>query len=514
MALLMALCLLLPAPPAEAGNVGDSLLVGIQSTKTTAIRPLNPVERDIQSVYSLVYEGLISIDDNYLPQPCLAESWEIGANGRTWTFRLRKGLTFSDGSPLTASDVVATANYILQRAQDENTVNRGYYRNLNYFVNKISASGDDMVVVRTTSSRGYYGLLYAMTFPVLPASEVDMDDPLGSGPYIIESFTLYGSIRLEANTNWWKNQPAVKHIIFQMSSTASQVIEDYEYARVDAAFTRSISAAQYKSGTRTLALDCRTNQLEVLQLNQNKTKLKSLNVRKAIRAAVDVDKIASNVYMGMVARTDTPMIPGTWMYNDNLDSYFVTDVNYARSLLAEDGWGDANDDGTLDKLIGDELISLEMELLVYEEPDNNVRIATANAIADQLKALGITITVTTVTMTQMQEKLSAGSFTMALVSYAVDVVPDPGYFLISRNSGNHARYSSERMDNLCKELRTTLDQSSYQQKLMDIQTLFAEDCPFICMFYRSGVVMTRMMYTTARDIRELELLRGIEEFRP
>ena len=55
--------------------MGDSLSVGIQSTKTTTIQPLVPIERDMMSIYSLVYESLVTIDDNYLPQPGLAESW-------------------------------------------------------------------------------------------------------------------------------------------------------------------------------------------------------------------------------------------------------------------------------------------------------------------------------------------------------------------------------------------------------------------------------------------------------
>ncbi|MBR2580384.1 MAG: hypothetical protein IKE39_04630, partial [Cutibacterium sp.] len=74
-------------------------------------------------------------------------------------------------------------------------------------------------------------------------------------------------------------------------------------------------------------------------MNQSYTKMKSEAVRKAIRAAIDIDRIASDIYMGMVTRTDTPMIPGTWMYNNNLEDYFVHDVNLARRLLAEDGWG-------------------------------------------------------------------------------------------------------------------------------------------------------------------------------
>ena len=507
--------LLALAPAAEATNVRDTLVVGIQSTKTSVIRPLDPLERDILSVYNLVYESLVVIDDNYLPQPGLAESWEESGGGRTWTFHIRSGVTFSDGSPLTARDVVATAEYILARATDESSASPGYYSNLRFFCSKITASDESTVVVRAPAGRSYYGVLYAMTFPVLPAALVDTDNPPGTGPYVITSFTPSTYISLDANMSWWKSLPQVRSISFMLHDTQKAVIESYEYARVNTIFTRSIAAAQYKSGMNSLSLDYRTNQLEVLLLNQSYAKLKSEAVRKAIRYAVNVDYIAQNVYMGMVDRTDTPMIPGSWMYNDTLGSYFVNDVQAARQLLADDGWSDTNEDGVLDKFTEEgETLDLNLRLYVYEEPDNDVRIETANVIKQQLAEIGMNVEIITTTYLDIQEKLSAGSFHLALCSFAMDVCPDPGFLLMSGNTGNYGRYRSTAMTDLCKELRACVNQQDYRAKLMDIQRRFAEDCPFICMFYRSGAVLTRMMYTTARDVREGELLRGIETFRP
>ena len=96
----------------------------------------------------------------------------------------------------------------------------------------------------------------------------------------------------------------------------------------------------------------------------------------------------------------------------------------------------------------------------------------------------------------------------------MDACPDPGYLLMTGNTGNYGLYKSTDMTNLCKDLRTQLTQEGYQQSLWNIQSRFAEDVPFICLFYRSGSVLTRQMYTTARDVRELELLRGIDTFHP
>ena len=511
MALGLCLCLLGCLPAAEASNVEDSLVVGIQSTKTTALRPLDPQERDMMSIYDLLYDSLVTIDDNYLPQPGLAESWEESGSGKTWTFHLRENVTFSDGTPLTANDVVATAQYILRRAQDENSADKGFYANLNYFVSSITAKDDYTVVVK--AARKYWGLLYAMTFPILPADYVESDNPPGTGAYVVSTFEPANYLWLQANTNWWQTQPQVKEIMVVCHNTPGDVIESYEYARVDACFTRSISAAQYKSGTTSLALDYRTNQLEVLLMNQSATPLNSINVRKAIRYAIDVDKIASTIYMGMVERTDTPAIPGTWMYNDTLDAYFTTDLDAARALLAEDGWEDSNEDGYLDKVNDKgELETLSLTLRVYEEPDNNVRVEVAESIATSLAAIGINCTTSTVTFANMQSRLTAGSYQLALAAYAMDPCPDWGFMLMSGNTGNYTRYRSTEMTDLCKELRTMTDQASYTNTLYKIQTKFAEDCPFICLYYRSGSVLTRKMYTTVRDVREYELLRGIDTF--
>ena len=112
------LIMLIPVCPASA-EIGDSITISVQSSKTLMVRPFEPVEYDILSAYNAVYESLVTLDDDYLPQPCLAESWEESASGRTWTFYLRQDVRFSDGTPLTAQDVVASAEYILARAKNE-----------------------------------------------------------------------------------------------------------------------------------------------------------------------------------------------------------------------------------------------------------------------------------------------------------------------------------------------------------------------------------------------------------
>lgn len=463
------------------------------------------------SIYDLVYDSLVRINDDYEIKPWIAESWEN--KGKKWTFHLRQDVTFSDGTPLTANDVVTTVQYILAKADTESGVVPGYYSNLKYMISSISAPSEYTVSI--TAARRYVGLLYALTFPILPAAQVDMDNPLGSGAYVIGAFEAGDYLWLQANNRWWQAHPQVQEISVVMHNSQSAVMESYEYGRVDTIFSRAVAAGQYKSGNSSISFIGRTNQLEVLAMNNHSRPMDDVNARKAIRMLIDPDKIASTVYGNLVTRTDLPTIPGTWMYDDELLSSFQTNQQEAVRLLAEAGWTDSDGDGVLDKPKEDDpdkLWKLHLRLFYYEEPDNSVRADAAEMISAMLEAVGIEVEVQVMTYASIQEKLKAGSYDLALLSYAMDPVPDAGFLLMSGNTGNYFRYRSKTMTGLFDELRKVDSQESYRAKLHEIWRLYAEDLPFICLYYRNTTVLTRKMYTVVRDVRELSLLRGIESF--
>ena len=177
--------------------------------------------------------------------------------------------------------------------------------------------------------------------------------------------------------------------MFSFHETQKAIIDSYEYALVNTAFSRSIASAQYKSGTSSLSISYRTNQLECLLMNNSAPEL-TKEVRQAIRSVVDTSKIISNVYSGLATAANLPFYPGTWMYNDSLSSYFQLNQEEARRLLEDAGWGDADEDGILDKLNSEgKQVNLHLRFYVYEEPENDVRVEAANQIADMLAAVGI-----------------------------------------------------------------------------------------------------------------------------
>ena len=255
--------------------------------------------------------------------------------------------------------------------------------------------------------------------------------------------------------------------------------------------------------------------LEVLLLNHRERSfpLDSLNVRKAIRYAINIPLISSNVYMGMTLDADTPIPSDSWLYYDQ-ESTFVYNPDKARELLAAEGWVDLDGNGVLDYPVegAEEPKHLRLSLYVYEDPTNDVRFSTANMIADMLKEVGIDAHVETGSYTEIKQVLENGSFDMCLCAFQMDVVPDVGFFLRKGNAQNYGNYNSSEMTSLIDALRKQENQSDFAYTTQAIQQQFAADVPFICLFYRTGAILTRKMFTTVRTIRELELLRGIEAF--
>ena len=509
----LLLCLMLLPVGALCENVEDSLIIGMLSTKTVELTPLYPQERDMVSLYALVYESLVTIDDNGIPQPYLAESWSETGDGKTWVFSLRKDITFSDGTPLTAYDVEASGNWILNRAKNEDGLDRGFYANIRYMVSSFKARDERTLEVK--AARPYYGLLYSMTFPIVPAAQVEGVNPVGSGPYVIDSFEPGSYMMLSANQEWWQMIPQVKEITVTFYPNNKDMITAYEYGRVDTVFTRSVAAAQYKSGLTSLSIAYDTRQLEVLLMNHRERSfpLDNANVRRAIRYAINVDAIAKNVYMGMTVDADTPIPSNSWLYLDQESSYKYNPEK-AKEILEAEGWKELTGDHILDFPVegAEEPKHLVLKLHVYEDPENDVRYETANMIKDDLAKVGIHCNITTLSYENAAEVLEAGSFDLFLCAFQMDVVPDVGFFLRKGNQQNYGKYSSTAMSDFIDELRGQETQAGFAYSTQAIQQQFLQDTPFVCLFYRAGAILTRKMFTTVRTIREFELLRGIESF--
>ena len=501
----------------QAAAAPSYLTCAIVATDDLELRPLELNQRDVVSVLDLVYEGLFSMDDNYMPQPELAYSYEFISDGRRLRVKLRDDVTFHNGQKLTANDVVATLDYMLELSGFDSDLNseyeledRGLYYSTFYSVQSWEAEDEHTLLFRMR--RASFGSLYALTFPILPASEVANAMPSGTGPYKYDGYERGSAIWLVSNKTWWKRAPQVTNIRANIYKDSEKALNAFDAQDVDVAMTRSINASRYSGSLNSFSLSARTRQLEVLLMNRAYKYLKSDDsgknlVREAISYAINRSELISSVYQGMATIAYTPVPAGTWLSNESTirDIY---DPLMAESLLDQAGWKMA-DDG---KRYKDGKAMESFRILVYDEPGSTVRTNAANKIVEQLKAVGIPAYVATWSRGDVLTKLKSGDYSLALAAFNFDVGPDPGFTLTSTASCNYTRYRSDDMNDLLGQLRRSVVPDDYQNAMSLIQDQFEQDIPYICLYWRTGSLLSRSAFTDARDIRELELLRGVESF--
>ena len=276
--------------------------------------------------------------------------------------------------------------------------------------------------------------------------------------------------------------------------------------------TRSINASRYSSSLSSFSLAARTRQLEVLLINRSSSLFKSDEngenlVRRAISYAINRSELISSVYQGMATVAYTPIPAGTWLSNESTIND-IYDPLMAASLLDSAGWKLA-DDG---KRYKDGSGFPTIYLLVYDEPGSTVRTNAANKIREQLAAVGLPVIVSTRTRDYTLTKLRSADYTLALVAFNFDVSPDPGFTIASTGSCNYTRYRSDTMNDLITKLRSSVSADDYKSVMGEIQNLFVQDIPYLPLYWRTGALLSRSAFTDARDIRELELLRGVESW--
>lgn len=511
------LCALLALVPAAGLAAPTSLTCAIVAKDDLDLRPLEINQRDVVSVLDLVYESLFQMDDNYQPQPELAYSYEFTNEGRKLKVQLRENVTFHNGRTLTSEDVVATLDYMFELSGFDDDLNsdipvadRGLYYSTFYSIKSWEATDDYNLIF--TLRRASYGSLYALAFPILPANEVRNSMPAGTGPYKYDGYEQGTSIWLTANTSWWKKTPAIRNIRAGIYSSDDRALNAFDTQTVDVAMTRSINASRYSGSLNTFSMTARTRQLEVLLVNRAYKDFKSDDngqnlVRQAISYAINRNELISSAYQNMATVAYTPIPSGTWLSNESTirDIY---DPLMAASLLDSAGYKLA-DDGKRYKN-GTQIESLR--ILVYDEPGSTARTNAANKIVDQLAAVGIPAYVATWSRANVMEKLVSGNYSLALCAFNFDVCPDPGFTVTSTASCNYTRYRSTDMNDLIAQLRKSYTADEYKRVMNLIQDQFEQDVPYICLYWRTGVLLSRETFTDSRDIRELELLRGVESY--
>lgn len=467
--------------------------------------PLYLKETSMVDLCWLVFEPLISLDEDNLPSSCLADSWEYDSEQGIYIIKIRSGVQWhGDRGEVTANDVVFTLEQILS------DVNSIYNKQLSKYIQSVSLI--DLYTVAITPRINSYALLYCLNVPVIPQSyyqglngETSIS-PVGSGPYKVLEANIGQSsnMTLGINEKWWKKQPYIELIKARGYEDNDSALAAFERGELDCINTDKLTVDVYAMKENVQALEYPSYYYDFLAVNMERDALADKKVRQAISYAIDRKSIVSNIYINHAVLSETPFMPGT-VLNDTSAVRYDHSVGTAGELLDSAGWL-KNEEGLRVK---DGQI-LALEIITLENTDNPVKKDTAEAIADQLGAIGITATVSALEIEELKRRINERDFDLLLTQAYLSGTPDMDF--IYSGSGNISGYSSQELNNMLQALDNASGREEFFEALYVLHRSMAEELPHIGLFFQTHTLLYRTGVFPSQVYRDQKVYAGIDKW--
>ena len=476
------------------------VVIGYIDPGYVEVSPVSCDGWDMVSVNQLVYEPVVDLDDNLKPTPMLADSW--AQNGKYWQFNLRSGIQFHNGLELTAYDVIRSYEQLLTAGPSN-----PYYSRLRV-IDEMQATDVHTLVVKAKNDSML--TLYAMNFPVMQYDTVIDQIPRGTGPYWYIQYDEDGTIRLEANPLWWKQQPGVKSILLRRYDTARDAIEAMQTRQINMLSTKSPNASLSRRLADMTSLDYPTLTYEMLVPNLGESSIMSdVSMRQAVMYAIDRSLIASNAYLDMAIQCEVPVVPNCWLYESQSAVYYYSPER-ALQLLNNAGWYDLTGNGVLNKRKGIMLVEPTIRLITYNEPTTTIRENAANLIKGYMETIGVNVEVVVESQEKVRDHMRKKEYDLALIGVNLSEVPDVSPLLESGGDLNFNRYSNENMDRLMEIVDHAADELTLKKAYSDIQLTVVERLPIMGLLFRTGTVLATRSIGGFTGLRAYDNFNGFE----
>ncbi|AZQ74549.1 ABC transporter substrate-binding protein [Streptomyces luteoverticillatus] len=328
----------------KAGKGKDSLVVGLANEPET-LSPLLGYGKDGNSK---IFDGLLRRDSAMKLEPALAaELPKVTDDGRTYTYKLRKGVTFSDGKPFSAEDVVFTYRTIL----DEKTNNAA--KGELAAIDKVTAAGDDTVVFALKYP--YAPFAERTVLPIVPEHAAKGQDvntgsfntaPIGTGPYVLTGWSKGEKLTFKANPAYWGGEPKVKKLTMAIIKDDDVRATRLRSGDLDGAILPPNLVKGFKGDKSRTTLTARTTDFRGVTLPTANKVTGDLAVRRALDLAVDRDAMVDKLLEG-AGRAGYGPVPtdSEWFAKGTERPH---DLEKAKKLLDDAGWR-AGGDGVREK---------------------------------------------------------------------------------------------------------------------------------------------------------------------
>jgi peptide/nickel transport system substrate-binding protein len=448
-----------------------------QQTDLTIALQLEPPHLDptsaaagaIDSVlYSNVFEGLTRFMSDGSVVAGLAESWEISEDGTTYTFKLRDGVTFHDGTTMDAEDV----KFTLDRARAEDSANA--QKALFAGISEVGAIDPMTVEVKLSAPDGnfLFNMAWGDAVIVAPESiENIKQTPIGTGPFKFDEWVQGDRIEISRNADYWGEAPALEAATFKFISDPTAAFAAMMAQDVDAfaGFPAPENLPQFEADPRFQVLVGSTEGETILSTNNKMPPLDDVRVRQAIAHAIDRQAIIDGAMFGLGTPIGTHFAPHNPDYVD-LTAQSAYDPEKAKALLAEAGLADGF------------TTTLKLPPPSYARRGGEI-------IASQLRAVGIETEITNLEWAQWLEEVFRGKdFGLTIVSHTepfdIGIYARPDYYF---------QYDSAAFQELMTTLGATSDPAARTELLAQAQTMIADD-------YVNGYLF-QLAFPTVADAR-------------
>ncbi len=292
-----------------------------------------------------IYESLVTFDADRNIVPLLADSWTISEDGLTYTFKLKEGIKFQDGTDFDADAVVANFDRLLNKDNGLRMTGRWY----NGDVARVSVSAVDTYTVDMVLTEGWSSFLNVLTlFMFMSPSAIEtygadiMYHPCGTGPYVLKEWVENDKVVLVPNKDYWGTVPSVDSLTILSVPEAGTRTAGLQTGEYDVVYPMTADQINAVSGDTSITITSTpSNIMRYVTLNADVEALSDVRVRQAINYAVDKDAYVAVMYNGYATIADS-VFPSTISYYKSHDVYKF-DLEKAKALMEEAGYADGFD---------------------------------------------------------------------------------------------------------------------------------------------------------------------------
>lgn len=436
--------------PAGSPVYGGSVVVGVQQD-IDSLDPHKATAAGTKEILFNIFEGLVKPDKNGDMMKALASDYTVSEDGLVYTFTLREGVKFHDGSVVTAEDV----KYSLERAS-------GLLDGTPLISSLKVLTGVDIIdekTVQVTVGSANTELIYSFTAAIIPAGsgEDESGTPIGTGPFSFVSYTPQEGIVVKKNPDYWQEGlPYLDQVTFKIVSGTDTALLELQGGSIDIyPYLTDSQANELKSSFQILSAPSAV--VQALYLNNADPVLSDVRIRQAICYALDKDSVNDFLAGGNATLISTGMLPTLQTYYLDLNDVYGTGANIekAKELMADAGYPDGFD----------------LEITVPSNYEYHVQ--TAEVVEQQLKEAGIRVKINPVEWnTWLEDCYNGRKYQSTISGLTSDMTP--GYMMNrfqSDSKKNFINFNSAEYDEVYLKAAAAMDiqeKAGYYRQLQQI----------------------------------------------